>query len=68
MKKKTTAKPTAGKFSLLRQICNFIPPHLAPKLARDTGVEKQWRDFTPWSHVVSLLYAQLTHSLALLGR
>lgn len=65
MKKKTTAKPTAGKFSLLRQICNFIPPHLVPKLARETGVEKQWRDFTPWSHVVSLLYAQLTHSLGL---
>jgi hypothetical protein len=65
MKKKTTAKPTADKFSLLRQICNFIPPHLVPKLARDTGVEKQWRDFTPWSHVVSLLYAQLTHSLGL---
>jgi hypothetical protein len=50
---------------LLRQICNFIPPHLVSKLARDTGVEKQWRDFTPWSHVVSLLYAQLTHSLGL---
>lgn len=65
MKKKTTAKPTAGKFSLLRQICNFIPPHLVPKLARDTGVEKQWRDFSPWSHVVCLLYAQLTHSLGL---
>ena len=28
-------KPTAGKFSLLRQICNFIPTHLVPKLARD---------------------------------
>ncbi len=51
--------------ALLRQICNFIPPHLVPKLARDTGVEEQWRDFTPWSHVVSLLYAQLTHSLGL---
>jgi hypothetical protein len=38
---------------------------LVPKLARDTGVEKQWRDFSPWSHVVSLLYAQLTHSLGL---
>src|SRR5208283_330690 len=24
-----------------------------------------WRDFSPWSHVVSLLYAQLTHSLGL---
>lgn len=65
MKKKTTAKPTAGKFSVLRQICNFIPPHLVPKLARETGVENQWREFTPWSHVVCLLYAQLTHSLGL---
>ena len=43
MKRKTTVKPTAGKFTLLRQICNFIPPHLVPKLARDTGAEKQWR-------------------------
>jgi hypothetical protein len=65
MNKPTRRKPTPSKFSLLRQICNFIPPHLVPKLARDTGVEKQWRDFTPWSHVVSLLYAQLTHSLGL---
>ncbi len=65
MKNQTRNTPTAGKFSLLRQICNFIPPHLVPKLARDTGVEKQWRRFSPWSHVVSLLYAQLTHSLGL---
>jgi hypothetical protein len=65
MNKPTRRKPTPSKFSLLRQICNFIPPHLVPKLARDTGVEKQWRDFTPWSHVVSLIYAQLTHSLGL---
>ena len=57
MKKKTTVKPTAGKFSLLRQICNFIPSHLVPKLAWETGVENQLRAFTPWSHVVCLLYA-----------
>jgi hypothetical protein len=64
MKKKTTAKPTASKFSLLRQISNFIPPHLVPKLAR-TGVENHARTFSPWSHVVSLLYAQITHALRL---
>src|SRR5665213_4542298 len=62
MNKTTTHKPTASKFSLLRQLCNFIPPHLVSKLARDTGVENQWRDFTPWSHVVSLLYAQIPQS------
>ncbi len=65
MKNQTRHKPTASKFSLLRQLCNFIPPHLVPKLARATGVEDQARTFTPWSHVVSLLYAQLTHSLGL---
>jgi hypothetical protein len=65
MKNKTQRKPTAGKFSLLGQLCNLIPAHLAPKLARDTGVIKRSRTFTPWSHVVGLLYAQLTHALGL---
>jgi hypothetical protein len=65
MNNQTRHKPTAGKFSLLRQLCNFIPPHLVPRLARETGVEDQARTFSPWSHVVSLLYAQLTHSLGL---
>jgi len=65
MKNQTRHKPTASKFSLLRQLCNFIPPHLVPRLARAPGVENQARTFTPWSHVVSLLYAQLTHSLGL---
>ena len=36
-----------------------------PQLARDTGAEAQARTFRPWSHVVSLLYAQLTHSFGL---
>ena len=65
MKNQTRHKPTAGKFSLLRQLCNFIPPHLVPQLARQTGVKEQSRTFSPWSHVVSLLYAQLTHALGL---
>jgi hypothetical protein len=65
MKNQTRHKPAAGKFPLLRQLCNFIPPHLVPRLARETGVEDQARTFSPWSHVVSLLYAQLTHSLGL---
>jgi hypothetical protein len=65
MNNQTRHKPTASKFSLLRQLCNFIPPHLVPRLARETSVEDQARTFSPWSHVVSLLYAQLTHSLGL---
>ena len=65
MKNKSQRKPTASKFSLLRQLCNFIPTHLVPQLARETGVDKHSRTFRPWSHVVSLLYAQVTHSLGL---
>jgi Transposase DDE domain/Domain of unknown function (DUF4372) len=57
--------PTDSKFTVLRQLCNYIPPHLVPQLARDTGVDEQARTFSPWSHVVSLCYAQLTHSIGL---
>ncbi len=57
--------PTASKFTLLRQLCNYIPSHLVPRLARDTGVAAKARTFSPWSHVVSLCYAQLTHSIGL---
>ncbi len=65
MNKQTRHKPAASKFSLLRQLCNLIPNHLVPQLARTTGSEAQARTFSPWSHVVSLLYAQVTHSLGL---
>ena len=65
MKSQTQRKPTAAKFSLLRQLCNLIPNHLVPQLAREHAVEERSRTFRPWSHVVSLIYAQLTHSLGL---
>ena len=64
MKKKNT-KPTASKLSVLRQLCNLIPLHLVPKLARETGVDSMARSFSPWSHVVSMLFAQLTHAIGL---
>jgi hypothetical protein len=38
--------PTASKFSIVRQLCNHIPNHLVPKLARETGVDEQAR--TKW--------------------
>jgi Transposase DDE domain/Domain of unknown function (DUF4372) len=65
MKKKNKTVPAPSKLNLLRQICNFIPDFLVPKLARETGVERKVRTFSAWSHVVSLLYAQLTHSIGL---
>jgi len=57
--------PARSKFTILRQICNYIPPFLVPQIARATGAEGKARTFTPWSHVVSLLYGQLSHSLGL---
>lgn len=65
MKKKNNTVPAPSKLNLLRQICNFIPQFLVPKLSRETGVEEKVRTFSAWSHVVSLLYAQLTHSIGL---
>jgi hypothetical protein len=38
---------------------------LVPKLARETGVDEKARTFSPWSHVVALMYAQLTHAIGL---
>jgi len=57
--------PARSKFTILRQICNYIPPFLVPQIARATGAEGKSRSFTPWSHVVSLLFGQLSHSLGL---
>src|SRR5258708_34898128 len=65
MKNKNKTVPAPSNLNLLRQICNFIPDFLVSKLARETGVEDQVRTFSAWSHVVSLLYAQLTHSIGL---
>ena len=65
MKFKNKNVPAASKLNLLRQICNFIPEFLVPKLARETGVDKKVRKSSAWSHVISLLYAQLTHSIGL---
>ena len=58
-------KSIRGKIVTLKQICELIPGHLVGKLARKHGVDKRSRSFTPWSHVVSMLYGQLSHALSL---
>jgi hypothetical protein len=50
---------------VLRQLCNLIPNHLVPMLARETGVEAKVRTFSAWSHVVSLVFAQISHAIGL---
>jgi hypothetical protein len=54
-----------SKFTILRQVCKLIPRTLVSKLSEKHDVNKRARSFTPWSHVVSLVYAQLAHSLSL---
>jgi hypothetical protein len=63
--KKHRHKPARSKFSIFRQLCNLIPTHLVCQLARNTGAADRARDFSPWSHVVALLFAQFTHAVGL---
>ena len=51
--KKKTINPTRSQFNILRQICNFIPPHEVSKIARATEAEDKSCSFKPWSHVVT---------------
>lgn len=57
--------PAAAKLTVLAQVFNLVPPHLVPKLARETGVNEKARSYSPWSHVVTLGYSQIAHSLSL---
>lgn len=64
--KKQNPTCRAGRLgTVFRQICELIPSHLVPKLARECGVEDRARSFSPWSHVVALMYGQLSYALSL---
>jgi len=58
-------KPAKHEYTILKQICQHIPAHLVPKLARAFGADKKARSFSPWSHVVAMLHVQIAHSLSL---
>jgi len=57
--------PTRHKFTILKQVVEKIPAYLVSKLSREYGVDAKSRTFSPWSHVVSLVYTQLTHAFGL---
>jgi len=57
--------PSKHKMTVLSQIFKLIPHNLIPKLARVHGVDKQARNFSPTSHVLSLMFGQLSHALGL---
>lgn len=56
-------KSASKQSAIFRQVCELIPSHLVSKLARKYGIRS--RAITPWSHTVSLLFAQFTHALGL---
>ncbi len=53
------------KYTMFKQVCNLIPPHLVNRLAKEHGIDEKSRTFLPWSHVVSHIYAHLTHAISL---
>jgi hypothetical protein len=58
-------KSIRTNISILRQIVELIPGHLVNKLSKKHGVDKKARKYTPWSHILSLMFSQLAHSLSL---
>jgi IS5 family transposase len=53
------------KYTMFKQVCNIIPPHLVKRLSEEHGGNEKSRTFTPWSHVVAIIYAHLTHAIGL---
>lgn len=58
-------KPTKHSSVVFNQLCKLIPVGMVRNLASEYGVDKKCRTFSAWSHVTSLLFAQLTHSIGL---
>ena len=65
MKNKKNKAPSRQQGTVLRQLVDCIPTFLVSKLAGKYGVESKARSFSTWSHVVAMLYGQLTHALSL---
>jgi hypothetical protein len=57
--------PSKHKMTVLAQIFKLIPRNLIPKLAHEHGVDKQSRTFSPVSHVLALMFGQLSHAIGL---
>jgi len=65
MKKKQNINPAKSKLSILNQICKIVPGHLAIKTARELNIEDKARTFDFWSHLVTMVFAQLSHAWSL---
>lgn len=57
--------PSKHSLTVLAQLFKLIPRNLIPKLANEHGVSKRSRRFSPTSHVLALMHAQLSHAISL---
>src|SRR4030043_443142 len=57
--------PSKHSLTVLGQIFKLIPRNLIPRLANEHGVAKRSRRFTPTSHILALMFAQLAHAISL---
>jgi len=57
--------PSKHSLTVLAQIFKLIPRNLIGRLANEYGVSKRSRRFTPTSHVLTLMFGQLSHAISL---
>lgn len=57
--------PTKSKNTVLNQVCKLIPSPLVSRITKKHGIDRQTRSFSSWSHIVSMVHAQLAHSVSL---
>lgn len=57
--------PSKHSLTVLAQLFKLIPRNLIPKLANEYGVSKKSRQFSPTSHVLALMFGQLSHAISL---
>jgi hypothetical protein len=57
--------PSKHSLTVLAQLFKLIPRNLIPKLANEYGVSKKSRRFSPTSHVLALMFGQLSHAISL---
>ena len=55
MKNNNKSIPASSRLNLLRQICNFIPEFLVPKIARETKVDEKSNEITAIPELLRLL-------------
>lgn len=57
--------PSKHSLTVLAQLFKLIPRNLIPKLAKKYGVSEKSRRFSPVSHVLALMFGQLSHAISI---